>query len=60
MIGGGDQLYCDAITKEKELQGELAMVVPFNSRPGYINAKSRKDKIKYDLTEEMKIAIDRF
>lgn len=47
MIGGGDQLYCDAITKEKELQS-------------WINAKSRKDKVKHALTDEMKIAIDRF
>ena len=23
MVGGGDQIYCDAITREPELQGEL-------------------------------------
>lgn len=23
MVGGGDQIYCDAITREKELQGKL-------------------------------------
>ncbi|EKD05691.1 hypothetical protein A1Q2_00015 [Trichosporon asahii var. asahii CBS 8904] len=47
MVGGGDQLYCDAITKEKELQS-------------WINAKSRKDKVNHALTDDMKIAIDRF
>lgn len=47
MVGGGDQIYCDAITREPELQG-------------WINATSRAEKINTPLTEEIKSAVDRF
>ncbi|KAL7424856.1 hypothetical protein Q5752_000541 [Cryptotrichosporon argae] len=40
LVGGGDQIYCDALTNEPELQ--------------------RRSKIGHPLTEEMKIAVDRF
>ncbi|WVQ79519.1 hypothetical protein IAT38_001618 [Cryptococcus sp. DSM 104549] len=47
MVGGGDQIYCDALTREPELQG-------------WINAPDRKSKLAYPLTDEMRSAIDRF
>jgi hypothetical protein len=39
MVGGGDQIYCDSLTREPELQG-------------WINAPDRKAKINFPLTEE--------
>lgn len=47
VIGGGDQIYCDPLTKEKEISE-------------WVNMKSVKDKTKAPLTEPMKFAIDRF
>ncbi|ORY35022.1 putative plasma membrane protein [Naematelia encephala] len=47
MVGGGDQIYCDAITREPEMQG-------------WINAPDRKSKLAHPLTEEIKTAVDRF
>jgi hypothetical protein len=47
MVGGGDQIYCDAITREPELQG-------------WINAPDKESKQNYQLTPEMRHAIDRF
>ncbi|KDQ06742.1 hypothetical protein BOTBODRAFT_39397 [Botryobasidium botryosum FD-172 SS1] len=47
LVGGGDQLYCDALTREPEMQG-------------WINAKTEREKIAYPLTEDMRLAIDRF
>jgi hypothetical protein len=32
MVGGGDQIYCDAITREPELQGELTSDKPLSPR----------------------------
>nr|ODN95442.1 plasma membrane protein [Cryptococcus depauperatus CBS 7855] len=47
MVGGGDQIYCDALTREPELQG-------------WINAPDRKSKLGFPLSEDMRFAIDRF
>lgn len=47
MVGGGDQIYCDAITREPELQG-------------WINAHTREEKQNYAVTDEMRHAVDRF
>ncbi|OWT39249.1 plasma membrane protein [Cryptococcus neoformans Bt1] len=47
MVGGGDQIYCDVVTREPELQS-------------WINAPTRKSKLSHPLTDEMRIAIDRF
>ncbi|WWD20042.1 hypothetical protein CI109_104515 [Kwoniella shandongensis] len=47
MVGGGDQIYCDPITREPELQR-------------WINAPDRKRKIATPLTDEIKFAVDRF
>lgn len=40
MVGGGDQIYCDSLTREPELQP-------------WINAPDRKAKINFPLTEEL-------
>lgn len=40
MVGGGDQIYCDSLTREPELQG-------------WINAANKHAKIGYPLTEEL-------
>ncbi|OBZ75883.1 hypothetical protein A0H81_04778 [Grifola frondosa] len=47
LIGGGDQLYCDAIIREPELQG-------------WVTQSKSDAKKNYRLTGEMRIAIDRF
>lgn len=47
MVGGGDQLYSDGITKEPELQP-------------WIQAVSPQAKLKSPLTDEIKFAIDRY
>lgn len=47
MVGGGDQIYCDAITREPELQT-------------WINAPNREKKLGHPLTDEMRLAVDRF
>ena len=46
-MGGGNQLYCDSVVREPELQEWLH------------TAKQEKKK-KYQLTEEISFAIDRF
>ncbi|KAF8580672.1 hypothetical protein K439DRAFT_1648118 [Ramaria rubella] len=47
LVGGGDQLYCDALTREPELQE-------------WVNTKILSQKKEYPLTEEILSAIDRF
>ncbi|KAF8325996.1 uncharacterized protein EI90DRAFT_3231088 [Cantharellus anzutake] len=47
LVGGGDQIYCDKVTQEPEIQD-------------WINKKLVTDKINYQLTDEMRFAIDRF
>ncbi|WVR08312.1 hypothetical protein IAU60_005365 [Kwoniella sp. DSM 27419] len=47
MVGGGDQIYCDALTREPEMQS-------------WINAPDRASKLGTELTEEIKEAVDRF
>ncbi|KAI0648264.1 hypothetical protein C8Q79DRAFT_905728 [Trametes meyenii] len=47
LVGGGDQLYCDSIIREPELQDWVTQTKP-------------ELKKSYQLTEEMRLAIDRF
>ncbi|KAI1788498.1 hypothetical protein LXA43DRAFT_894527 [Ganoderma leucocontextum] len=47
LIGGGDQLYCDSIIREPEMQD-------------WVNQSKPENKKNYQLTEEMALAIDRF
>ncbi|KAJ1309680.1 hypothetical protein OPQ81_006444 [Rhizoctonia solani] len=47
LVGGGDQLYCDVLMREPELQGYIALKTP-------------KEKISAPLTDEIAFAIDRF
>ncbi|KAJ3537495.1 hypothetical protein NM688_g6678 [Phlebia brevispora] len=47
LVGGGDQLYCDAIVREPELQD-------------WVIAKPAEKKKNYPLSQEMRFAIDRF
>ncbi|KAF8491943.1 hypothetical protein JB92DRAFT_2797405 [Gautieria morchelliformis] len=47
LVGGGDQLYCDALTREPELQD-------------WVNTKSPSQRKVYPLTTEILSAIDRF
>ncbi|PIL30524.1 hypothetical protein GSI_07224 [Ganoderma sinense ZZ0214-1] len=47
LIGGGDQLYCDSIIREPEMQDWVTQTKPENKK-------------NYQLTEEMALAIDRF
>ncbi|KIO17542.1 hypothetical protein M407DRAFT_84893, partial [Tulasnella calospora MUT 4182] len=47
MVGGGDQIYCDRLTNEPEMQG-------------WLNTKTADGRIKFILTDEIKSAIDRF
>ena len=47
LIGGGDQLYCDSIVREPELQDWVTQAKP-------------EAKKAYVLTDEMRVAIDRF
>ncbi|KAF9069811.1 hypothetical protein BDP27DRAFT_1324632 [Rhodocollybia butyracea] len=47
LVGGGDQLYCDGLTREPELQEWVAKIKP-------------EDKQSYPLTDEILQAIDRF
>jgi len=47
MVGGGDQIYCDPITREPELQD-------------WINAPNAEAKINTPLTDEVRYAVDRF
>lgn len=46
LVGGGDQLYCDSLMREAELQDWVKM------KP--------EEKKRFDLTQEMTSAIDRF
>ncbi|KAJ7582843.1 hypothetical protein C8J56DRAFT_1005754 [Mycena floridula] len=46
LVGGGDQLYCDGLTREPELQEWVSM--------------QGDDKKNYSLTDEISQAIDRF
>lgn len=47
LVGGGDQLYCDGIVREPEMQDWVSTKLPDKKR-------------NYPLSEEMRIAIDRF
>lgn len=47
LMGGGDQLYCDSIIREPELQD-------------WVNQTKPENKKGYPLTDEMRLAIDRF
>lgn len=47
LIGGGDQIYCDPLTKEPELKE-------------YMQLKTNKEKIAYPLTDAITFTIDRF
>ena len=47
LIGGGDQLYCDGIVREPELQE-------------WVTTKAAAQKKAFVLTDEMRFAIDRF
>lgn len=56
MVGGGDQIYCDAITREPELQSESQVTVSQKDRAdalGWINAPDRESKLGHPLTDEM-------
>ncbi|KAJ7940795.1 hypothetical protein B0H13DRAFT_1939963 [Mycena leptocephala] len=46
LVGGGDQIYCDGLTREPELQDWIS------SKP--------QDRKQYQLTDEISLAIDRF
>ncbi|KAI0948563.1 hypothetical protein AcV7_009271 [Taiwanofungus camphoratus] len=47
LVGGGDQLYCDGIVREPEMQEWVTQLKP------------EKKKV-FQMTDEMRIAIDRF
>lgn len=47
MVGGGDQIYCDPLTREPE-------IAP------WITETDVNVKIAAPLTDEMKLALDRF
>lgn len=47
LMGGGDQLYCDGVVREPELQEWVTM------------PKGDKKK-NFPITDEMRVAIDRF
>ncbi|TFK42983.1 hypothetical protein BDQ12DRAFT_677131 [Crucibulum laeve] len=47
LVGGGDQLYCDSLMRESEMQEWVSKMKP-------------EEKKSYQLSEEMELAIDRF
>ncbi|KXN82589.1 hypothetical protein AN958_02440 [Leucoagaricus sp. SymC.cos] len=47
LVGGGDQLYCDSLMREPEMQGWVSKMRP-------------EEKKQHPLTEEIRICIDRF
>ncbi|KAH6919031.1 plasma membrane protein [Coprinopsis sp. MPI-PUGE-AT-0042] len=47
LVGGGDQLYCDSLMREPELQE-------------WVHISNQEEKKNYPLTDEMSLAIDRF
>ncbi|TCD65630.1 hypothetical protein EIP91_002435 [Steccherinum ochraceum] len=47
LVGGGDQLYCDAIVREPEMQA-------------WVTCTKAEKKRNFPLSEEMRFAIDRF
>ncbi|KAH9926121.1 uncharacterized protein B0H18DRAFT_1085075 [Fomitopsis serialis] len=47
LVGGGDQLYCDGVVREPELQE-------------WVSLPKGEKKRKFPLSEEMRVAIDRF
>ncbi|WWC93106.1 uncharacterized protein L201_008072 [Kwoniella dendrophila CBS 6074] len=47
MVGGGDQIYCDALTREPEMQP-------------WITAPDRQSKLNCPLTDVIREAVDRF
>ena len=56
MVGGGDQIYCDAITREPELQSESQIAVSqqnYADASGWINDPDRESKLGHPLTDEM-------
>ena len=47
LMGGGDQLYCDGVIREPELQD-------------WLHTTNKDAKMNYELTDEILLAIDRF
>ena len=47
LMGGGDQLYCDGVIREPELQD-------------WVQTTNQDTKRNYQLTDEILLAIDRF
>lgn len=47
LVGGGDQLYCDAIIREPEMQE-------------WVTTQPPEKKKGFPLSQEMRLAIDRF
>ena len=47
LVGGGDQLYCDALVREPEMQD-------------WVTTKAPDKKKHFPLSDEMRFAIDRF
>lgn len=47
LVGGGDQLYCDSLIREPEMQDWVSKMKP-------------EDRKQYPLTEEIRLCIDRF
>ncbi|KAH7107375.1 hypothetical protein BKA62DRAFT_683171 [Auriculariales sp. MPI-PUGE-AT-0066] len=47
LVGGGDQLYCDSIVREPELQG-------------WVTHKDAFHKQEHEVTDELRTAVDRF
>ncbi|KAG8704747.1 hypothetical protein FRC08_002055 [Ceratobasidium sp. 394] len=47
LVGGGDQIYCDVLMREPEMQGYVALKTP-------------REKVTAPLTDEIAFAIDRF
>lgn len=47
LVGGGDQLYCDAVIREPEMQE-------------WVNTQKPDKRMAFQMTQEMAFAIDRF
>lgn len=47
LVGGGDQIYCDPLTREPELEP-------------WMNCKTEEAKIAFTMTDSMWAAMDRF
>ena len=63
MVGGGDQIYCDPITREPELQGQLLLTLGLTQLTemiAWVNEPDRGHKLAHPLTDDIKSAVDRF